>query len=513
MSKKIKMMAFAVGALLSISSLSFTGVQASATSISDISSITTSTTSAQVQLADDKSNINAASLSSTGMYTNLVSAADSSFTNAVYVASNGSSSNSGTSSSPLDLATALQKIANGQAKVILLQSGTYKFNSQFTISASGTASDYNILKACKGASVILDFSGEAYNSSDTSKNDRGIQLNGSYWYIGGVTIKGAADNGMMLSGKHNVLERCIFDSNKDSGLQISRSSSSVTNFNDFPSDNDIINCTSKDNCDPATYENADGFAAKLTCGNGNVFDGCISYNNSDDGWDLYAKTDTGSIGVVTIRNCISMRNGKTEDGTTKSSCDGNGFKLGGSGVPTAHIATNCLAIQNLHHGFTDNDNPAALQLTNCTAFDNNQGGSKNNFSLNRCDGANLSNSISYTTNKTSDKLQNLTADHIVYTNSSKWYKVTNSQAMDTSDSSKRGEVISTGTSASDFTNATIPSVGTNFDQLWRNSDGTLNTKGVAIVSSSSQFGTFSTDGGIIGARFSDNNKAAELEIE
>ncbi|MCD8188208.1 MAG: hypothetical protein LUD57_06325 [Ruminococcus sp.] len=33
-------------------------------------------------------------------------------------------------------------------------------------------------------------------------------------------------------------------------------------------------------------ENADGFAAKLTCGEGNVFDGCMSYNNSDDGWDL-----------------------------------------------------------------------------------------------------------------------------------------------------------------------------------------------------------------------------------
>ncbi len=34
------------------------------------------------------------------------------------------------------------------------------------------------------------------------------------------------------------------------------------------------------------YEDADGFAAKLTVGDGNVFDGCISYNNADDGWDL-----------------------------------------------------------------------------------------------------------------------------------------------------------------------------------------------------------------------------------
>lgn len=177
---------------------------------------------------------------------------------------------------------------------------------------------------------------------------------------------------MMLSGSHNVIERCIFDGNRDTGLQISRRSSAVTNYKDWPSYNTILNCTSKNNCDPATYENADGFAAKLTCGDGNLFDGCISYNNSDDGWDLFAKTATGPIGVVTIRNCIAMRNGITEDGTTKSRCDGNGF--------------------------TDNNNPSALKLSNCTAFDNNKGGSKNNFSLYRCKDAVVSSCISYTTN-------------------------------------------------------------------------------------------------------------------
>ena len=79
-----------------------------------------------------------------------------------------------------------------------------------------------------------------------------------------------------------------------------------------------------------------------------------------------------------------------------SNCDGNGFKLGGSGVPTAHVVTNCIAIENLHHGFTDNNNPAALKITNCTAFENNLGGKKNNFSLYRCKDAVVSNCISYT---------------------------------------------------------------------------------------------------------------------
>lgn len=455
----------------------------------------------------------ATSNGTTGINTNLFNQKDSYFTNAIYVAPNGSANGSGTSSSPMDLQTALNKVSSVKGATILLKSGTYKFNSQITIdkSNSGTASAYKVLKAAYGANVTLDFSGESY-STTTSLNARGIQLNANYWYISGITIYGAADNGMMLSGSHNIIERCVFNANRDTGLQISRSSSSVTNYADWPSYNTIINCTSKNNCDPATYENADGFAAKLTCGDGNVFDGCISHNNSDDGWDLYAKTETGPIGIVTIRNCIAMRNGKTEDGTTKSSCDGNGFKLGGSGVGTPHVVDNCIAIENLHHGFTDNNNPSALKITNCTAFNNNQGGSKNNFSLYRCKDAYVSNCISYTTNKTSDKFVNLSAEYTVFYNSSKWYKVTQLQTMDTGSSSSRGTAISTGVQSSDFISVSVPSVGTNFDTAWRNADGTIHTNGITIVSSSSTWGTFSSDGGACGASFGSNNKTSTTNV-
>lgn len=455
--------------------------------------------------------INIGKNSSSGMVTNLANAEDSIFKSAVYVSPNGKSSSDGSYSNPLDLATAIKKVQEGKAKTILLKGGTYSFSHVITINNSGTSDSYNVIKGCKGEKVVLDFSKETY-SNDTSKNERGIQLNGNYWYIANITITGAADNGMMLSGSHNVIERCIFDGNRDTGLQISRRSSAVTNYKDWPSYNMILNCTAKNNCDPATYENADGFAAKLTCGDGNVFDGCISYNNSDDGWDLFAKSATGPIGIVTIRNCIAMRNGMTEDGTTKPSCDGNGFKLGGSGVGTPHVVQNCIAIENLHHGFTDNNNPSALKVTNCTAFDNNKGGNKNNFSLYRCKDAVVSNCISYTTNGTSDKYVNLTGDHLILNNSKKWYKVTEAQVMDTGSSSARGEQILQGVLASDFISDKIAEIGTDFDKLWRNEDGTINTNGAAIVSSSSKYATFSSDKGIIGARFSSNNKAGTLTV-
>ena len=50
---------------------------------------------------------------------------------------------------------------------------------------------------------------------------------------------------MMISGSHNVIEGCIFDGNRDTGLQISRRSSAVTDYKDWPSYNTILNCTSK----------------------------------------------------------------------------------------------------------------------------------------------------------------------------------------------------------------------------------------------------------------------------
>lgn len=450
---------------------------------------------------------------SRGTASNLYNQPDSYFANAIYVSPNGTSSGKGTTSSPMDLATAIKSVSSVQGATILLQSGTYKLNNQITIEKdnSGTASAYKVLKAAYGAKVTLDFSGESY-STDTATNQRGIQLNANYWYVSGITIYGAADNGMMLSGSHNVIERCIFNANRDTGLQISRASSSVTNYADWPSYNTILNCTSKNNCDPATYENADGFAAKLTCGDGNVFDGCISHNNSDDGWDLYAKTATGPIGIVTIRNCIAMRNGVTEDGTTKSSCDGNGFKLGGSGVGTPHIVQNCMAIENLHHGFTDNNNPSAIQVTNCVALDNNKGGGKNNFSLYRCKGAYVANCISYTTNNTSDKYVNLSGEYVVLNNSGKWYQVTSKQAIDTGSSSSRGTAISTGVKSSDFISVSVPSVGTDFDSKWRNSDGTINTNGVGIIASSSTWAKFSKDGATCGARFSASNGTAKINV-
>ncbi len=107
--------------------------------------------------------------------------------------------------------------------------------------------------------------------------------------------------------------------------------------------------------------NADGFAAKLTSGEGNVFRGCIAYSNIDDGWDLFTKIETGPIGAVVIDDCIAFRNGSLSDGSGNG--DGNGFKLGGDGIAVPHVLRDSFAYANGASGITSNSNPAIILKT------------------------------------------------------------------------------------------------------------------------------------------------------
>ena len=174
---------------------------------------------------------------------------------------------------------------------------------------------------------------------------RGIEIRGDYWYLKGLEVENAADNGIAISGSHNIVEDVVLHHNDDTGLQITVSEAQATD-NTRGADNLILNCDSFENYDAATNgENADGFAAKLRIGAGNVFRNCRAWNNVDDGWDLFAADD-----VVVIENCWSFLNGSTSRGSGPSG-DGNGFKLGGRPAgpgqgDAAHVATGNSAFEN-----------------------------------------------------------------------------------------------------------------------------------------------------------------------
>ncbi len=238
-----------------------------------------------------------------------------------------------------------------------VRGGVYFLNTTVSISKKGTATGWYYLLAYPGERPIFDFSSMAVSSSN-----RGFNFSGNYWVVQGFDIKGAGDNGMNLSGSNNVIERCNFYENADTGLQLSNGASN----------NEIINCDSYYNVDPS-QGNADGFAPKLDVGTGNYFYGCRAWQNSDDGWDGYMR---GSDDVTTIlENCWVFASGYLKTGAA-SSGNGNGFKMGGGDSSNVSnwkhnmILKNCVAFDNRAKGFDQNNNAGSMILYNCTSYRN-----------------------------------------------------------------------------------------------------------------------------------------------
>lgn len=433
----------------------------------------------------------------------------------LYVSPSGKSTAAGTQNAPMDLLTAINSISAGYT--IWMEEGTYKayelYGAPIVIaeSNSGAEGAYKTISSINGGTVTIDFSGMAELGSN-----RGIVLDGSYWHFYDIDICNAGDNGMLLSGDNNIIELCQFYANHDSGLQISRYNTSADTIDLWPSNNLILNCTAFDNKDEATCENADGFAAKLTCGEGNVFDGCISYCNSDDGWDLYAKPATGSTGVVTIKNSVAFGNGKLTNGEGSANGDMNGFKLGGSNkqCPTPHVVTNCLAFNNGATGFTDNGNGGAVTLTNCTSVNNGMyNAAKANYMCYRTSkDAAYTNLLSFAEKKTTATDQFLgTVSHTLYHYKGVGtYWVNNWLCTDGAKTKYSGsEGADYTVSASDFVSTQIPGYDAatgaytaDYHSIFRNADGSINLSGLYEVSSDSPLYTAGTQNTALGASFS-----------
>lgn len=433
----------------------------------------------------------------------------------LYVSPSGKSTAAGTQNAPMDLLTAINSISAGYT--IWMEEGTYKayelYGAPIVIaeSNSGAEGAYKTISSINSGTVTIDFSGMAELGSN-----RGIVLDGSYWHFYDIDICNAGDNGMLLSGDNNIIELCQFYANHDSGLQISRYNTSADTIDLWPSNNLILNCTAFDNKDEATCENADGFAAKLTCGEGNVFDGCISYCNSDDGWDLYAKPATGSTGVVTIKNSVAFGNGKLTNGEGSANGDMNGFKLGGSNkqCPTPHVVTNCIAFNNGATGFTDNGNGGAVTLTNCTSVNNGMyNAAKANYMCYRTSkDAAYTNLLSFAEKKTTATDQFLgTVSHTLYHYKGVGtYWVNNWLCTDGAKTKYSGsEGADYTVSASDFVSTQIPGYDAatgaytaDYHSIFRNADGSINLSGLYEVSSDSPLYTAGTQNTALGASFS-----------
>ena len=277
----------------------------------------------------------------------------------IYASPEGKSTGDGSRKNPLDLQTALDFAQEGQT--VLLLPGTYKPNKPVIIQRGndGSQKKRKTLTSVDGERAVLDLSGFKSNTS-------GFELYGNYWTVKNIDVTRTNGNqkGFQISGSHNIIQAVDTYLNGDTGLQIS--GKSKEHRSKWPSYNLVEGCESFANCDPAK-NNADGFASKLTSGEGNVFRNCVSHHNVDDGWDFYAKVETGRTGAVLIENCIAYANGMMMDQSGEGNA--NGFKLGGEGLAVNHLIKNSLAFGNALNGITSNSNPA-LAIENCTSVYN-----------------------------------------------------------------------------------------------------------------------------------------------
>ncbi len=279
----------------------------------------------------------------------------------LYVSPNGSKYGNGTKDHPLDIYTAVG-IARAGQKIILME-GTYKLTQTVKIERGMDGEEnsliYMIADPDAKTRPVLDAGGNAFEV---------IRNAGDYWYFQGFDVcnAGGKKPGFVVAGNNSVLDNITAYHNTDTGIFIKANRDSNDPKENWPKNNLILNCTSYGNADSGMTD-ADGFAAKLTCGEGNVFDGCVAYNNADDGWDCYSRVTSGPIGAVTIKNCVAYNNGYLEDGTNAG--DGNGFKLGGDNIAVPHKLVNSISFNNKTNGITCNSDPAII-VENCTSYNN-----------------------------------------------------------------------------------------------------------------------------------------------
>ncbi|WP_252106485.1 MULTISPECIES: exopolygalacturonate lyase [unclassified Halomonas] len=263
----------------------------------------------------------------------------------LYVSPDGRADQPGSQENPLDLSSAIARVAPGGT--IHLADGDYGA-IEIPVSASGSP---NALKRLTGEDANVRFT-------------EMVSHNASYWQLDHLEVAGER---LIVHGSHNVFEHIVTHSAPDTGFQITSPDDVGRAL--WASHNTVRYSESYNNMD-ASGINADGFAAKMRIGEGNSFDHCLSHHNIDDGWDLFNKVEDGPNGAVTITNSIAFNNGQTLDRPQTGGNLGNGFKLGGEGLPVAHTVEGNLSFNNGMDGFTDNFNSGALSIVNNVAIDN-----------------------------------------------------------------------------------------------------------------------------------------------
>lgn len=309
----------------------------------------------------------------------------------LYVSPEGMETNEGNQpEKPTTLTAAIKQLAPGST--LILHGGHYLLAERIDLEKNATAEQPIKIEAYKGEKPVLDAINLIKNSSSQA-----IRITGNYYMLKGIEIENAYVQGVLIQGSHNTFEQCVSHHNGGPGFGITLGHGDKTNPDgEKAAYNTFINCDTYSNFDwykekagkKRAGTDADGFACSLSSGKGNNYHGCRSWNNSDDGWDLFES----GFGVV-IENCWTWHNGilsdfkevykhKTGAELTEDifDGDGNGFKLGGNHSNGGNICTkkssgtnvlrNSISFGNKGKGIDQNNHEDGAYVENCLSFDN-----------------------------------------------------------------------------------------------------------------------------------------------
>ena len=275
-----------------------------------------------------------------------------------YVATNGSDSASGTSTStPFatpQKAVGLSALTAGDT--IYIRGGTYALNAKVAPGSSKVGTPGNSIKfwAYPGEQPVFDY------ATMPESTDKALDMRRSFWHVKGIEVKNAPNTGILLGGDGVIVEGCVVHDCDFDGIVLGSSTLICSNAL-------VLNCDSYRNIEfSSDGQQGDGFAGKGGCGTGNRFVGCRAYLNSDDGWDFY---DSAAQPVV-FSNCWVFMNGSNTWNIGSFTGNGNGFKLGGASTSVGHTLIQCLAFHNRVKGFDYNNSHGDHTMVNCTGFRN-----------------------------------------------------------------------------------------------------------------------------------------------
>ncbi len=298
-----------------------------------------------------------------------------------FVAPNGDDANKGTRDKPFASVQRAQDAA-APGDTVYIRGGVYHLTeAQIAhkeriyacvtyLDKSGRPGRFILYSAYPGERPIFDYS--AVKPADYRV--AAFYITGSWLHLKGFEV-----TGVQVTIKNHTQSEC-FENHGSNNIyeQLSMHDGMAIGFYLLSgSDNLILNCDAYRNFDSVSENgrggNTDGFGCHPSAGSkGNIFKGCRSWLNSDDGYDVI-----NSHEATTFDHCWAFYNGY--NAAFSSEGDGNGFKGGGYArrpaeeipdpVPRMTIRY-CIAVGNKASGFYSNHHINGSFWYNNTAYRN-----------------------------------------------------------------------------------------------------------------------------------------------